>query len=561
MTIIADDVVWGSDAKQHLTFSYDSRRSGIDMQYKLQITVAPFYGGEHYFGFPIYATIRLAGKTAVSGVEIKAADPPTWTSELTYETEWLTVPNKQIGSVSVAFNIFSGLGSDRNETYSYSLPVITAASTITVPHGTLGTLQTIKSTRYGPFKEVVHVSCGPYEKKLYITESQTETQWTPPLTYAYTQPSRKSLEISFYVETYTSGNELVGTYSTSQIYDIPDLPPSCNLTLTDSKGHFQKYGGYVQGQSVISASIEATGQYGAEITYYEIYAGDFSAFTKTAQIPVPEAGDMTVYAISTDSRYSKGRDQEKVTVLSYAAPIVQITSVYRCDQGGNEQPEGEYAYIGVQASISWLKGINAKKLKLRYRPAGFSSWTEADISGSSIIIPAAVDTAYDVQAVCTDDLSTSTSKIRSVPIGFVYLQIDMARKSISIGELVTQDRTFSVALNSVFRGKAQTENLPEAVNDIVNLAYFRNSIRSGSVDLKGLSPMSYRDIDIKFNPPMKQKPRVVCTLNQTTESFGYHFITPVVYSADKNGAKIRVLNASPSDSFFPILNWVAIAEE
>ena len=55
-----DSIQWGGTPKIGVSFGYDSRRSGGDMQYRIYVTVAPLTGAA-YFGYPIYLTVYVDG--------------------------------------------------------------------------------------------------------------------------------------------------------------------------------------------------------------------------------------------------------------------------------------------------------------------------------------------------------------------------------------------------------------------------------------------------------------------------------------------------------------------
>ena len=66
-------IVWGSGPNITGSIAYDYQRSGADMQYKVKVTIHTLPYSDSYFGYPIYATIRLDGTAKVTGHRIKAA--------------------------------------------------------------------------------------------------------------------------------------------------------------------------------------------------------------------------------------------------------------------------------------------------------------------------------------------------------------------------------------------------------------------------------------------------------------------------------------------------------
>ena len=138
---------WGTGPKIPIVFAYEHQRSGADMQYRAKVTINPITSTSGHFGYPIYLKLTIGG-TLRETTTLKAASPDKWTSAITYTSPWYTVAGKTSGTTVVSFNIYSGMGSTRNETYSYSMAVDPAASLLAAPNGTLGTALTLTVTKY-----------------------------------------------------------------------------------------------------------------------------------------------------------------------------------------------------------------------------------------------------------------------------------------------------------------------------------------------------------------------------------------------------------------------------
>ena len=130
--------IWTSNKPDiQLSFAYEKKRSGADMQYRAQITVGTV-SGSSTFGYPIYLKLSIGGTERVS-TTLKNASPAQWTSAITYTSPWYTISNKTTGTTAVSFNVYSGMGSTRSATYSYKMEVDPAASEVSASNGTLGT--------------------------------------------------------------------------------------------------------------------------------------------------------------------------------------------------------------------------------------------------------------------------------------------------------------------------------------------------------------------------------------------------------------------------------------
>ena len=117
--IALGSVNWGSAPDILVIFGYEKRRSGVDMQYRTQVQIRPI-STSSYFGYPIYVDLSIGGQK-VDSVTMKYASPSQWWETITYTSAWHTVANKISGTTPVSFKIYSGSGSIRNNTYSYSM--------------------------------------------------------------------------------------------------------------------------------------------------------------------------------------------------------------------------------------------------------------------------------------------------------------------------------------------------------------------------------------------------------------------------------------------------------
>ena len=147
MTYIANGIQWGSAPVITVSFEYEHRRSGSDMQYRVRVTINPLNSGSSHFGYPIYLRISLAGGV-VDSQTMKNPSPSTWSSAITHTTSWFTVSNKTSGTTALAIRLYSGSGSSRDQTYTYSLVVDPARSDVAAVDGYTGAPLTISITRY-----------------------------------------------------------------------------------------------------------------------------------------------------------------------------------------------------------------------------------------------------------------------------------------------------------------------------------------------------------------------------------------------------------------------------
>lgn len=443
-----------SDPNITLSFAYEKQRSGANMQYRAQITVATVSGGS-YFGYPILLKLSIGG-TLRETVTLKTAYPSQWTSAITYTSPWYTVSNKTTGTTPVSFNVYSDLGSVRNATYNYNMGVDPAASVISVSNGTLGTALTLSLTRYNSsFTDTITYKCGNTSGPVVSDSTSASVAWNAnngnTVALAAQNTTGQSVEVTFTVTTYSSGTP-VGTNTAKVTMAIPaSVKPSVALSISDAAGYKNTYGAYVQGYSKLAITATPTLAYGSPITKYEIVADGASYATSPVTTGALRGkGALAITAKVTDAR---GRTSELTTnnirVLEYANPDVTV-SAYRCDSNSIANEEGAYVKIEASFTTASLNGTNTPTYRVSH-PGGVA--TGRGTSYTSDAIPCDVSLAHTIEVTVTDELSSTT---KQVPISIAYTLLDYyeSGKGVSFGKVATRDG-LDCAMPAYFTGATE----------------------------------------------------------------------------------------------------------
>ena len=440
-----------------LSFEYEKQRSGADMQYRAKITVSTV-SGSSYFGYPIYLKLSIGGTERVTKT-LKSASPSQWTSAITYTSSWYTVSNKTTGTTPISFNVYSGQGSSRSETYKYSMAVDPAVSTISASNGTLGNALTLNLTRYNTsFTDTITYKCGTASGTVASGSTSTSVAWNTTngntLNLAGQNTSGQSVEVTFTVTTY-SGSTAVGTSSTKVTMAIPDVvKPSATLSVSDAAGYLSTYGAYVQGYSKLRIVVGTTEAYGSAIKTYSVTADGSTYHTQTVTTPALQGkGTLTVTAKVSDFRTRTSDPVTKdITVLEYAKPSVTV-SAYRCNSSGTADSEGAYMRIQVTSKISSLNGKNSATYTVTY-PGG--KFTGSGTSFTSGVLECDVSSTHSIEVTITDKLD-KTTKAAVVPIAYTLIDYYHTGKGIAFGKVGTREgfdcampAYFSQGINSAY---------------------------------------------------------------------------------------------------------------
>ncbi len=332
-----------------------------------------------------------------------------------------------------------------------------AATVISGSNGTLGQSNTLTLSRYT--SEATHTltaSCGSASMTIAQSVAADTYSWTPPVAWAAQNTTGNSVSVTVTCTTYIGG-QTVGSSSVTISMAIPnDIIPTCNLSLSDPTGLSGEFGGYIQGKSTLKATISASGAYGSDIISMEIvWQGTHHRIHDNLTFDLPYAGRYQIIGSVEDSRHRYGSVTLSVDVTAYTQPIANISTVFRCDQLGNEDPAGDYASVIFSASVDPLVGSSAV-YAVKQRVRGTTAWESTelpqysgipDIKHETVILPADPNTAFDFCITAADRFSkVRESTYRSCQVAFSLIYVQKAIKSIGVGQRAVHENTVAIAL-------------------------------------------------------------------------------------------------------------------
>lgn len=369
---------------------------------------------------------------------------------------------------------------------TFTLDTIARASTLSVSDGTLGTKTTPTADRKSPsFTHTLTWECGSYSGTLATKSTSTSWGFTPELKLASVAPYGQKVYCTYTLSTY-NGSTLVGTDSKSVWFNIPSsVKPSCTLSLSDSKGYASTYGGYIQGESQLSVTINATQAYGSPISRYSASANGTTYSTQTFTTSVLKTvGTNKISATVIDGRERPGSVSSNITVLAYSRPQITNLKVRRCDANGAENDRGGYGKISFHCTITPLSNKNTRACSLRYRQSGATTWINApaitlsayDQDCNPPVIQMSDAHSYEVQINLTDAFET-TSAVTSISTGYCLYHIPASGKGITFGGIAEGDG-FNVKMPAFFGTVTDLGKAPPkvAVLDNSGQVYYRTPV-------------------------------------------------------------------------------------
>ena len=329
-----------------------------------------------------------------------------------------------------------------------TLPTIPRASSLAVPALTLGSAATLDVTKAdSSYTHKITYAWGTHSGTVTDRTGATSIAWTPPMELASDIPNAASGVGTLTITTY-DGDSVLGSLSYSFAASVPpSAAPVATVVLSDAGGYADTYGAYVQAKSRLRAVTTAAGQYGATVKGCTLAVSGLTASGLTATSGVlPESGTVGYTVTVTDSRGLATVLRGTITVLPYAAPGIRSISVARCDADGADDPAGAYALVSFVGAASPLGDQNTAAYAIRYRPQGADTWSSQAVPAASGqytpsasgVIPAAVDTVFEVCVSVTDAMGRTDSLIVILPSAQVLFRTAPNADGLSIGQYRTE---------------------------------------------------------------------------------------------------------------------------
>jgi hypothetical protein len=253
----------------------------------------------------------------------------------------------------------------------------------------------------------------------------TDMSWTPPLSMLNQIPNGTSG--SGYIRTVTrSGSTTIGTYDTAFTLRAPSSvkPTISSLSASDDNPTVASVVGlYVQGLSVLKATVNAAGAYGSTITSRSFKVGSVTA-ASGGTIPLTSSGTVTVTASATDTRGRVGTFEGSISVLPYTPPQFASAIVRRSTSGGTLDENGTYLRVDLNCAVTSLVNStqrNSLTIRVFTRPRGGTVWTPRNVINhsaltynSNFVVSGGgnypIDESFDVRVEIQDEFITSAAQ-------------------------------------------------------------------------------------------------------------------------------------------------------
>lgn len=238
-----------------------------------------------------------------------------------------------------------------------------------------------------------------------------------------------------------------------------DIIPTATVTVTDTAGHFGKYGKYVQGQSKLKIDISAKGVHGSTIKSYQTTV-DGKTYTgsniQTDVIAGKSALDLEVTV--TDSRERQVVIKQSLDVYEYKRPKILSLKSKRCQQHSTGVAGDKHLGVLFESEVTALDSRNTAKYEIAYKKITEDSYTvmtldkynnQYSVQGNAIF-PADKD-AYNIILRITDDFVTVEKKITGPSISVLMSKLRY-NLGLAFGKLAELEGVFDIGFKTRFSG-------------------------------------------------------------------------------------------------------------
>lgn len=340
---------------------------------------------------------------------------------------------------------------------TFTLDTIPRASTPTVSSSSvnMGSAVTINTNRASSsFTHDLSYSFAGGSYVSIATGVGASYSWTTP-DLASKIPNATSGTVTIKCVT-KSGSTTVGNKSVTMTLKVPTTsafqPSISSVTTTEAtSGLAAQFGAFIKSKSKVKATISAAGAKGSTIKSYKttLNGKTYTGSSWTSSV-LTSSGTLSLVTTVTDSRGRTAKKTTDITVLNYAAPVINDLQVYRVNAAGGSDQDGIYIAVRYKYSVTSLNSKNTASMVVDYKRSTDTSWTNlltgsarsADTTAKPTSPTFSTDYQYDVRLTLTDWFGSSSAYIAQLPSGAVILDILANGNGISFGATASRSGVY-----------------------------------------------------------------------------------------------------------------------
>lgn len=346
-----------------------------------------------------------------------------------------------------------------------TLNTIGRKSLLAVGGGMLGEPQQLTVTKMvATNTHTITYKCGSLSGTIVTKSGEEKIMWTPPVELATQAPSANSVAVTLTMQTYT-GEILIGTDTEVISCSIPytgTFVPVLMPSISDATDNYNKFAGFVQGQSKLKVDIETYGAYGAWITSCKtMFDGATYNGTSVETNAITQSGELYVIITVTDSRGRTSESRTTVQVQEYSLPKVTSLTATRCNADGTVNPKGEHLLVKFSAKLSSING-NTAKYYIGYKKVSEENHTAVELTdlanqyevNSSYVVPADPNSSHTIIFTAIDLIGQARTITTGSPVKKVWSALKKNGEIVGMafGKVAEHEGVFDIGWPVKFSG-------------------------------------------------------------------------------------------------------------
>lgn len=317
----------------------------------------------------------------------------------------------------------------------------------------------------------------------------TDTTWTLPESWKDKFPD-SSVKLLVRVFTF-NGSTNLGRIDAPLVTVKPssDMLPECNISVSDTTINFNRYGGFVKGQSKLKITLNNTFKYGATLNSQSISINGVQHQGGSQTVDTID-NQVNILGKVTDSRNGTTISNKTINVLDWYIPIIESAKVERCKENGEIDGNGDYIKVIYAINIADVNSKNTKALTIELKRQNESNGITKNVplslykSNGSIILPCSSDYAWDISLRLKDAFAESIYT-QLVGTGFTLMDFHNSGRGMAIGKVSEQANLFDINLNTEFRKGFSSNGVVYDLNNdelqVIKLITGENGVRLGKI--------------------------------------------------------------------------------
>ena len=317
----------------------------------------------------------------------------------------------------------------------------------------------------------------------------TDTTWTLPVDWKNKFPDSS---VKLLVRVYTfNGNTNLGRIDAPLVTVKPssDMLPECNISVSDTTINFNRYGGFVKGQSKLKITLNNTFKYGATLNSQSISINGVQHQGGSQTVDTID-NQVNILGKVTDSRNGTTISNKTINVLDWYIPIIESAKVERCKENGEIDGNGDYIKVIYAINIADVNSKNTKALTIELKKQNESNGITKNVplslykSNGSIILPCSSDYAWDISLRLKDAFAESIYT-QLIATGFTLMDFHNSGRGMAIGKVSEKSEVLDVNLQTDFRKGFSCRDVTYDLNSeelqVIKLITGENGVRLGKI--------------------------------------------------------------------------------